>query len=1338
MVRQSMGDTVHGGLLDTNVIKMDTNLMFQNLLDYNAAKRVEMLIIMRKLLKDGNQLPTFHDAPRIPIFEILFHVLEDTRWEVRYQCLLLICAMIPDITDELDACISIVLQKVISNLGHENVNVRRSALQVLHNYMKCTNNLQNFQENFIRYGLENPEYIVRKGCIMSIGILFASGFENENLFPLIECLSKHFVDGDASLFYPIFLAMQKIHELVGTLTFEHYLQKLDEEAANTYLRVLNKFTINGSRMSSSSGSRSSFSNLNGVVGASNNKLLKYDFGIFQPYITEKIKSDDWKTRVEAIEHMKMMIREIPDFSEKISDMDEYMIFLSRLLEDSNFKIVIQTLSVYDLLIDKFKNQMKRFLKTFVTSVLKRLGDAKLVVREHAIRVIHKLMHYVKPTDVLGNLLQFKDSRNPRLREEIINRVTGAVLTFPSYNFEFLPLCEAVAPLLADTKRRVRLAALECFAALAQAMGPTRLVPLVTAVDVVEINSDAEGLLAAVQARLARRILPRCTEDGAVSYAIMLPSSAGVQNRNVSPWGPDIEWIMAASGSSSSSTPPSRSKDVLAFDIENNGESSVSKLVEINHLRHENANVFKRNSNWVNNSVQDAISSYPDSQNTDQETLKRDVDDEYKNSKSNPVFGFPSDKVIPALSETYQETFSMTPNPDNPKTRPVIVNSKIPVLARLPGKKQVLEESEMPLKTTPLRALSAQRHNTLPSFNVRYSAAHRRSSSHFSQENRVLNIAVDKANPENVLRKISPSATQIGRQPILVRSPSLSSLGQFQSDVNSGNHVFYGAYSPPPKNMGNIGSYFRQSPGGVVVAQPTPVHLDDVNVFGVTVLGENGKMSSNPTTEGWEILHSSSHSDSKTDNWQKSVEGMPEVYEMHVDSPATYGRKIVTSPLNVVDNGNISIAKITREKMLKRQQEIMKEAEEKRLNKEREHNLLEQKVQVEQAKQNTEAISPIPDNIPNKVDFEIVEDLPPDDTEPPPPPASRNENSTPLPKPATPEDKQVPTKTPVVQQYKRLESARSKGSAKPLSRSSSLKTPSALRKVAQNSTQARNSQTLKHNLAASSLALFDESSDEVATYPNPNEALKKALKSLSTDTWMGKIEGIRTIQRLSKSHPDVLQLQLHAVVLALLTEVKNLRSSVSRAAILAIGDLFVTLKKNVEPDLDLITSTLLSKCGETVGFIRDDIEKVMNHLIDTITPCKAALSIIAGGASHRNGAVRKVAAQSLLAVVEKMGAARILTSSKDVTERLIPTTAQFLMDGMPLTRWYGRRIYQILMQHPSFDKLLLRYVQPSTLRNINSILDSIRKKGAGDMPKEGVSARTLKNETHRNGHLNRTM
>lgn len=49
-----------------------------------------------------------------------------------------------------------------------------------------------------------------------------------------------------------------------------------------------------------------------------------------------------------------------------------------------------------------------------------------------------------------------------------------------------------------------------------------------------------------------------------------------------------------------------------------------------------------------------------------------------------------------------------------------------------------------------------------------------------------------------------------------------------------------------------------------------------------------------------------------------------------------------------DNGNISIAKITREKMLKRQQEIMKEVEERRITKEREQHF--QQSSQEQMKQ----------------------------------------------------------------------------------------------------------------------------------------------------------------------------------------------------------------------------------------------------------------------------------------------------------------------------------------------------------------------------------------------------
>lgn len=49
----------------------------------------------------------------------------------------------------------------------------------------------------------------------------------------------------------------------------------------------------------------------------------------------------------------------------------------------------------------------------------------------------------------------------------------------------------------------------------------------------------------------------------------------------------------------------------------------------------------------------------------------------------------------------------------------------------PGKKNMTDEPTAFLK--PVRAASAQRHNTLPTFQVRYSATHRRPSHHSYQD-----------------------------------------------------------------------------------------------------------------------------------------------------------------------------------------------------------------------------------------------------------------------------------------------------------------------------------------------------------------------------------------------------------------------------------------------------------------------------------------------------------------------------------------------------------------------------------------------------------------------------
>ncbi|XP_076359297.1 uncharacterized protein LOC143251873 isoform X2 [Tachypleus tridentatus] len=256
-----------------------------------------------------------------------------------------------------------------------------------------------------------------------------------------------------------------------------------------------------------------------------------------------------------------------------------------------------------------------------------------------------------------------------------------------------------------------------------------------------------------------------------------------------------------------------------------------------------------------------------------------------------------------------------------------------------------------------------------------------------------------------------------------------------------------------------------------------------------------------------------------------------------------------------------------------------------------------------------------------------------------------------------------------------------------------------------------------------------SSESSGSFSNPHDALRKALEAITTDDWLQKVHAINDFSRFTKYHPQVLQPELHSVVTALLPEVRNLRSTVSRAAITTLGELFQTFTRHMETDLDVITKTLLNKSAENVGFIREDIDRTLKYLVEDVSTQKAALALVEGGASHRNAAVRRTAAEFLSMTVEKMGPSRCLTGCKETAEKILPATAQFVMDGSPLARYYGRTIFCTLMKHPDFEKLLQKYVSSSTIRNISNILDSIRKKGVGERPKDGISAKPKSFRSH---------
>ena len=96
-------------------------------------------------------------------------------------------------------------------------------------------------------------------------------------------------------------------------------------------------------------------------------------------------------------------------------------------------------------------------------------------------------------------------------------------------------------------------------------------------------------------------------------------------------------------------------------------------------------------------------------------------------------------------------------------------------------------------------------------------------------------------------------------------------------------------------------------------------------------------------------------------------------------------------------------------------------------------------------------------------------------------------------------------------------------------------------------------------------------------------------------------------------------------------------------------------------------------------------------------------------SHRNSTVRRMSAQYLALVVEKMGSNKCLLGPRDVAEHLLPAAAKFVQDTSALTRYYGRCIFSVLYSHPQFEKLMRKFLEPAAYRNICGVLESIKRR-----------------------------
>ncbi|XP_063184566.1 TOG array regulator of axonemal microtubules protein 2 [Chroicocephalus ridibundus] len=238
----------------------------------------------------------------------------------------------------------------------------------------------------------------------------------------------------------------------------------------------------------------------------------------------------------------------------------------------------------------------------------------------------------------------------------------------------------------------------------------------------------------------------------------------------------------------------------------------------------------------------------------------------------------------------------------------------------------------------------------------------------------------------------------------------------------------------------------------------------------------------------------------------------------------------------------------------------------------------------------------------------------------------------------------------------------------------------------------------------------EAAQEARPFPYTEQGLIEALAWLSGDDWRQKARALFSIRHMAVCQPEVLLSRLHDVSLAVNKEVNNLRSRVCRCAIVTLGELFRTMKKHMDHEVDEVARVLLQRVGDTSEFIQKAADESLGVMVGSVTPARAMTALMASGVQHRNVLVRKCAAKHLLTVMERIGAEKLLSGTPSSIELLVRTLVKLAQDCHQDTRCCGRKMLSILMSHKNFHKHLKQFV-PS--RDLEDVMAKIKQKEEED-------------------------
>ncbi|OMJ84419.1 hypothetical protein SteCoe_14497 [Stentor coeruleus] len=238
-------------------------------------------------------------------------------------------------------------------------------------------------------------------------------------------------------------------------------------------------------------------------------------------------------------------------------------------------------------------------------------------------------------------------------------------------------------------------------------------------------------------------------------------------------------------------------------------------------------------------------------------------------------------------------------------------------------------------------------------------------------------------------------------------------------------------------------------------------------------------------------------------------------------------------------------------------------------------------------------------------------------------------------------------------------------------------------------------------------------EELKKVSNPEDALQKCIVAGSLENWIDQFEALNMLRRLLKHHQEVFlsQVTLHNICLDLIKWADSLRSSLSKNALIVIGEMCENLGRSIDSEITELLKVLIKKAIDTNLFISDQANVALESMCKYSNENKILNTLISLSNTSKNALSKAILAKSFSKIFKRL--MYNISKCKDL-DKILTILADYLSDASFDVRNNSKEAVIALSKgFPSdmdLERVLLRALPDASRKKI---MEAIHSK-TGDM------------------------